>query len=44
LAYFGYPRAHEDDAERTVRAALDIIDAVARLRRLPGSRSQSASA
>ena len=24
LAYFGYPRAHEDDAERAVRAALDI--------------------
>jgi len=33
LAYFGYPRAHEDDAERTVRAALDIIAAVARLER-----------
>src|SRR5207344_1332770 len=32
LAYFGYPRAHEDDAERTVRAALDIIAAVARLK------------
>jgi class 3 adenylate cyclase/tetratricopeptide (TPR) repeat protein len=31
LAYFGYPRAHEDDAERSVRAALDIIAAVARL-------------
>src|SRR5262245_34319723 len=31
LAYFGYPRAHEDDAERTVRAALDIIAAVARI-------------
>src|SRR6516164_59814 len=31
LAYFGYPRAHEDDAERTVRAGLDIITAVARL-------------
>jgi class 3 adenylate cyclase/tetratricopeptide (TPR) repeat protein len=31
LAYFGYPRAHEDDAERTVRAALDIIAAVAGL-------------
>jgi predicted ATPase/class 3 adenylate cyclase len=31
LAYFGYPRAHEDDAERTMRAALDIIAAVARL-------------
>ena len=24
LAYFGYPLAHEDDAERTVRAGLDI--------------------
>ena len=32
LAYFGYPRAHEDDAERTVRAGLDIAAAVARLR------------
>ena len=31
LAYFGYPRAHEDDAERTVRAGLDIIAAVAQL-------------
>jgi Adenylate and Guanylate cyclase catalytic domain len=31
LAYFGYPVAHEDDAERTVRAAIDIIAAVARL-------------
>ena len=30
LAYFGYPRAHEDNAERTVRAGLDIIAAVAR--------------
>src|SRR5262249_36092093 len=29
--YFGYPIAHEDDAERTVRAALEIIAAVARL-------------
>src|SRR5262249_48984934 len=27
----GYPIAHEDDAERTVRAGLDIIAAVARL-------------
>src|SRR5216684_3026440 len=31
FAYFGYPRAHEDDAERTVRAALDIVAAVTRL-------------
>jgi class 3 adenylate cyclase len=31
LAYFGYPRAHEDDAERAVRAGLDLLDAVGRL-------------
>jgi len=31
LAYFGYPRAHEDDAERAVRAGLAIVDAVERL-------------
>jgi class 3 adenylate cyclase len=31
LAYFGYPRAHEDDAERAVRAGLDVIDTVGRL-------------
>jgi class 3 adenylate cyclase len=28
LIYFGYPRAHEDDAERAVRAGLDIVAAV----------------
>jgi class 3 adenylate cyclase len=31
LIYFGYPQAHEDDAERAVRAGLGAIDAVARL-------------
>src|SRR5215472_8752681 len=31
LVYFGYPRAHEDDAERAVRAGLSAIDAVGRL-------------
>ena len=31
LAYFGYPKAHEDDAERAVRAALAVVTAVARL-------------
>jgi class 3 adenylate cyclase len=31
LAYFGYPRAHEDDAERAARAALDLIAAVKRI-------------
>jgi class 3 adenylate cyclase/predicted ATPase len=28
LVYFGYPQAHEDDAERAVRAALALIAAV----------------
>jgi len=31
LVYFGYPQAHEDDAERAVRAGLGVIDAVGRL-------------
>jgi class 3 adenylate cyclase/predicted ATPase len=31
LAYFGYPHAHEHDAERAVYAGLAVIDAVARL-------------
>jgi class 3 adenylate cyclase/predicted ATPase len=31
LVYFGYPQAHEDDAERAVRAGLSAIDAVAHL-------------
>jgi class 3 adenylate cyclase len=31
LVYFGYPEAHEDDAERAVRAGLAIIEAVGRL-------------
>src|SRR6516165_10168177 len=32
LAYFGYPVAHEDSAVQAVRAALEIVDAVASLR------------
>ena len=32
LVYFGYPHAHEDDAERAVRAGLELIAAVARLK------------
>src|SRR5262249_47746888 len=31
LVYFGYPEAHEEDAERAVRAGLAIIEAVGRL-------------
>ncbi|MGB8628391.1 MAG: adenylate/guanylate cyclase domain-containing protein, partial [Xanthobacteraceae bacterium] len=29
LVYFGYPQAHEDDAERAVRAGLELVAAVA---------------
>src|SRR2546425_54095 len=28
LVYFGYPQAHEDDAQRAVRTGLGILDAV----------------
>jgi class 3 adenylate cyclase len=31
VVYFGWPEAHEDDAERAVRAGLTIVDAVATL-------------
>jgi class 3 adenylate cyclase/tetratricopeptide (TPR) repeat protein len=31
LAYFGYPEAHEDDAERAVRAGLELITGVVAL-------------
>ena len=31
LIYFGYPEAHEDDAERAARAGLAVVDAVSRL-------------
>ena len=32
LVYFGYPEAHEDDAERAVRAALALLDTIAAVR------------
>ena len=41
LVYFGYPRAHEDDADRAMRAGLAVLDAVARAR-LPGNRQMQA--
>ena len=31
LIYFGYPQAHEDDAERAVRAGLELVGAVGNL-------------
>ena len=32
LVYFGYPHAHEDDAERAVRAGLELVAAVGALK------------
>ena len=32
LVYFGYPQAHEDDAERAVRAGLELVAAVGALK------------
>lgn len=37
LAYFGWPQAHEDDAERAVRAGLDLARAVAEIPTEDGS-------
>jgi len=34
LVYFGFPRAHEDDPERAVRAGLDVVSAIADLNRV----------
>ena len=31
LVYFGYPQAHEDDAQRAVRAGLGIVEAIGKL-------------
>ena len=35
MVYFGWPRAHEDDAERCVRAALEIVEAVKTVSAVP---------
>src|SRR6202008_1883046 len=32
LVYFGYPQAHEDDAERAVRAGLELVAAISDLK------------
>ena len=36
LVYFGYPQAHEDDAERGVRAGLALVQAVPKLTTVAG--------
>jgi class 3 adenylate cyclase/predicted ATPase len=40
LAYFGYPQAHEHDAERAIRAGLGLVEAVPRLATNAGSPLQ----
>jgi class 3 adenylate cyclase len=36
LIYFGYPQAHEDDAERAVRAGLELVKSIGQLRTAEG--------
>lgn len=44
LVYFGYPRAHEDDAQRAVRAGLGIVEQVSGLRfPVPGKQASRRS-
>jgi class 3 adenylate cyclase/tetratricopeptide (TPR) repeat protein len=40
LVYFGYPHAHEDDAERSIQAGLQIIEEASSLTLLGGLRPQ----
>ena len=35
MIYFGWPKAHEDDAERAIRASLEIVDAVKKVAATP---------
>jgi class 3 adenylate cyclase/tetratricopeptide (TPR) repeat protein len=36
LVYFGYPQAHEDDAERAVRAGLELVKSIGKLNTAAG--------
>jgi class 3 adenylate cyclase/tetratricopeptide (TPR) repeat protein len=42
MAFFGYPHAHDNDAERAARAGLAILDAIAKLNQQPGDAKLSA--
>ena len=43
MAYFGYPEAHDNDAERAARAGLAILDGISKLNEQP-ARPSSAGA
>src|SRR5262249_34433434 len=38
LVYFGYPQAHEDDAERALRAGLALVESIGRLDTVAGAK------
>ena len=38
LVYFGYPQAHEDDAERAIHAGLSVVDAMSGLNQSLGQQ------
>jgi class 3 adenylate cyclase len=42
MAFFGYPEAHDNDAERAARAGLAILDAIAKLNEQPKRQKLSA--
>src|SRR3984893_670330 len=42
MSFFGYPEAHDNDAERAARAGLAILDAIAKLNEQPGRPQLSA--
>ena len=42
LVYFGYPQAHEDDAERAVRAGLSLVKSIGQLDRASARAAQRA--
>jgi class 3 adenylate cyclase len=42
MAFFGYPQAHDNDAERAARAGLAILDEIAKLNERPGHAKLSA--
>ena len=43
MAYFGWPEAHDNDAERAARAGLTILDAIAKLNQQRGVQAGRAS-